>query len=81
MIFRRLCQILIRTSKQTTQVSLVNIRTKIENVFNKEFANVCDWFVDDKLSIYFGEDNTRYILFSSDKNLPELNITYNNNFE
>ena len=81
MIFRRLCQILIRTSKQTTQVSLVNIRTKFENVFNKEFANVCDWFVDDKLSIYFGEDKTRYILFSSDKNLPELNITYNNNFE
>ena len=81
MIFRRLCQILIRTSKQTTQVSLVNIRTKIENVFNKEFANVRDWFVDDKLSIYFGEDKTRYILFSSDKNLPELNITYNNNFE
>ena len=81
MIFRRLCQILIRTRKQTTQVSLVNIRTKIENVFNKEFANVCDWFVDDKLSIYFGEDKTRYILFSSDKNLPELNITYNNNFE
>ena len=81
MIFRRLGQILIRTSKQTTQVSLVNIRTKIENVFNKEFANVCDWFVDDKLSIYFGEDKTRYILFSSDKNLPELNITYNNNFE
>ena len=81
MIFRRLCQILIRTSKQKTQVSLVNIRTKIENVFNKEFANVCDWFVDDKLSIYFGEDKTRYILFSSDKNLPELNITYNNNFE
>ena len=81
MIFRRLCQILIRTSKQATQVSLVNIRTKIENVFNKEFANVCDWFVDDKLSIYFGEDKTRYILFSSDKNLPELNITYNSNFE
>ena len=51
----------------------------IENVFNKEFANVCDWSVDNKLSIYFGEDKTKYIPFSRDKNLPELNITYNNN--
>ena len=47
----------------------------IENVFNKEFANVCDWSVDNKLSIYFGEDKTKYIPFSRDKNLPELNIT------
>ena len=53
--------------------------TEIENVWNKEFANVCDWFVDNKLSIHFGEDKTKCILFSRDKNLPELNITYNDN--
>ena len=52
--------------------------TKIENVLNKEFADVCDWFVDNKLSIHIGEDKTKCILFSRDKNLPELNITYNN---
>ena len=46
---------------------------------NKEFANVCDWFVDNMLSNHFGEDKTKCILFSRDKNLPELNITYNNN--
>ena len=53
--------------------------TEIENVWNKEFVNVCDWFIDNRLSIHFGEDKTKYILFSRDKNLPKLNITYNNN--
>ena len=53
--------------------------TEIENVFNKEFANVCHWFVDNKLSIHFGEDKTKCILFSRDRNLTELNITCNNN--
>ena len=37
------------------------------------------WFVHNKLSIHFGEDKTKWILFSRDKNLPDLNITYNNN--
>ena len=46
---------------------------------NKEFANVCNWFVDNKLSIHFGEDETKCILFSRDKNLLEVNITYSNN--
>ena len=53
--------------------------TEIENVLNKEFTNVCNWFVVNKQSIHFGEDKTKCILFSGDKNLPELNITYNNN--
>ena len=52
---------------------------EIENVLNKEFANVCDYFVDNKSSIHFGEDKTKCILFSRDKNIPELNITFNNN--
>ena len=53
--------------------------TEIENVLNKEFVTVCDCFVDNKLSIHFGEDKTKCILFRRDKILPELNITYSNN--
>ena len=53
--------------------------TEIENVLNKEFVNVCHWFVDNKLSIHFGIDRTKCILFSKDKNLPGLNITYSDN--
>ena len=35
---------------------------KIENQFNKDFCNICDWFVNNKLSIHFGEDKRRSIL-------------------
>ena len=52
---------------------------EIGNVLNKEFANVCEWFVHNKLSIHFAEDKTKCILFSKEKNLPVLNITYKNN--
>ena len=41
--------------------------------------NICDWFVYNKLSIHFCEDKTKCILFSSDKNLTDRNIAYNNN--
>ena len=51
----------------------------IENALNKEFVNLCDWFVDNKLSIHFGEDETKCIRFFRDKNFRELNITHSNN--
>ena len=28
----------------------------IEKQLNEDFANICDWFVDNKLNIHFGED-------------------------
>ena len=52
---------------------------KIENVLNKKFANVCDWFGDNKLLIHFGEDKTIRSLYIRDNILLEFNITYNNN--
>ena len=39
-----------------------------------------DWFVDNKLSIHFGQDKTKSILFSSKdklRNAKSLNIVYN----
>ena len=36
----------------------------IENQLNQDFCNIYDWFVD-KLSIHFGEDKTKSILFAS----------------
>ena len=38
---------------------------KIENQLNEDFSNICDWFVDNKLSMHFGEDKTESILFAS----------------
>ena len=40
-----------------------NVKT-IEDKLNKDFNTLCDWFLDNKLSIHFGEDNTKTILFS-----------------
>ena len=31
----------------------------------KDFQNVCDWFVDNKLSVHFGDDKTKSILSAS----------------
>ena len=53
----------------------------IEKQLNEDFANICDWFVDKKLSIHFGEDKTKSILFASKhkiKKLRKLEIVYNN---
>ena len=31
---------------------------QIEKWLNEDFENLCNWFVDNKLSIHFGEDKT-----------------------
>ena len=37
---------------------------EIEKQLNGDFTNICEWFVDNRLSIHFGEDKTKYILFA-----------------
>ena len=49
---------------------------KIERVLNKEFSSLCEWFIDNKLSIHFGDDKTKTIFFSWMKSPPKLNISY-----
>ena len=54
---------------------------EIERRLNTDFSSLCDWFVDNKLSIHFGQDKTKSILFSSKnkiKKLEPLNISYQN---
>ena len=54
---------------------------EIETVLNKNFNSLCDWFIDNKLSIHFGEEKTKSILFSSKhkvKKCKPLNIHYKN---
>ena len=38
---------------------------EIEKQQNKDFASICDGFVDNKLSIHFGDDKTKSILFAT----------------
>ena len=53
--------------------------TEIKKHLNNDFSNLCEWFLYNKLSIHFGEDKTKSILFGSKRKLRkvgELNITY-----
>ena len=54
---------------------------KIKKQLNKDFENVSDWFVDNKLSIHFKEDKTKSILFASKRKIKsarKLNVKYKN---
>ena len=49
----------------------------IEENLHRNFNSLCDWFVENKLSIHLGEDKTKSILFGTRrqlKNIGELNI-------
>ena len=54
---------------------------EIEKQLNKDFENICDWFVANKLSIHFGEDKTKSILFANKRKIKsarKLNVKYKN---
>ena len=37
---------------------------QVKEELTKNFSTICDWFVDNKLSIHFREDKTKSILLS-----------------
>ena len=45
---------------------------RIKEELTKNFSNISDWFVDNKLSIYFGENKTKSILFSTKNRKREI---------
>ena len=53
--------------------------TKIETHLSNDFSNLCEWFLDNKLSTHFGEDKSKSILFGTKRKLRKagkLNINY-----
>ena len=44
----------------------------IENNHNRNFNSLCNWVVEKKLTIYFGEDNTKAIIFCMKSNLKRV---------
>ena len=49
----------------------------LEDQLNKDFSSLCEWFIDNKLSIRFGGQETKSILFGTTKRLKNsrnLNI-------
>ena len=54
---------------------------EIKKQLSKDFENVCNWFFDNKLSIHFGKDKTKSILFASKRKIKsarKLNVKYKN---
>ena len=50
---------------------------QIEKQLIRDFPSVCDWFVDNKVSIHFGQDKTKSMLFGAKhklRNAKSLNI-------
>ena len=74
------CNLFLYTDNTCLVFQSKNVKD-IEKQLNEDFTNKCDWFADNKLSIHFGEDKTKSILFASKhkiKKLQKLEIIYNN---
>ena len=57
-----------------------SIITEIEKQPLRDFSSLCDWFVDNKLSVHFGQEKTKSILFGTKhklRNAKTLNIVCN----
>ena len=54
---------------------------EIEKQLNKDFESIYDWFVDNKVSIHFGDEKTKSVLFAAKfkiKKVRKLNVKYGN---
>ena len=52
---------------------------KIEEQLNLDFTSLFEWFIDNKLSVHFGEEKTKSILFGTKRQLKDqrdLNLKY-----
>ena len=57
------CEMLLYADDTCIVFQAKDIDTLSERL-ETEFNKLCDWFVDNKLSIHFGEDKTKSILFT-----------------
>ena len=65
------CDLLLYADDTCLGFTDKNIKTIEENL-NSNFNSLCDWFVENKLSIHFGDDKTKSIVFGSKRRLKRL---------
>ena len=65
------CDLLLYADDSCLIFTGPDIKT-IESNLNRNFESLCDWFVENKLSIHFGEDKTKSILFGSKMKLRNV---------
>ena len=46
----------------------------IEEQLNTDLSSLCDWFINNKLSVHFGEEKTKSILFGNKQQLKNQRI-------
>ena len=54
--------------------------TEVEKQLLRDFSSLCDWFVNNKLSVHFSQDKTKSISFGTKhklRNAKALSIVYN----
>ena len=59
--------------------SNIGLLKTIEKHLNRHFSTLVDWFVDYRLSVHFGEDKTKSILFSPNhrsKSIGQIDISH-----
>ena len=72
------CELLLYADDTCLICKGKDIKT-IEDQLNKDFSSLCEWFIDNKLSIHLGEQKTKSILFCTTKRLKNsrnLDIRY-----
>ena len=48
---------------------------EMKNQLNEGSENICDWFIDNKLSIHSGDDKTKSILFANNFKIKKVKMT------
>ena len=61
--YNLICFYMLMTCLVYSDKNVLNIEKQLNNDFN----SLCDWFEDNKLSIHFGQEKTKSILFSKRK--------------
>ena len=62
------CELLLYADDTCLICTGKDIKT-IEDQLNKDFNSLCERFIDNKLSIHFGEEKTKSILFCTIRRL------------
>ena len=65
------CDILLYADDSCLVFTGPDLKT-IESKLNQNFESLCNWFVENKLSIHFGEEKTKAIIFGSKKRLKNI---------
>ena len=70
---------LLQYADDTCLIYMRQITKTIEEQLNRDFNSLCEWFLDNKLGIHFGERKNKSILFGTKaqlKNQTDLNTKY-----